>query len=447
MTASAVTLESDSPVAREHIGSPAPTAVMLLTVSGTVLLAAAVLLPWWHLTGAAEPWFISAVRLIAICPLAASVVAIVLPRFRASGLFTSTAMALALPLILVAGIEQLYPAGIAGAVDQTDQAARLISGLSNKDLYPALSWNHNFDIGASPLARNEYTIVDGCVAVAMFCKGGWYASLLAGLLLLPAAWLDNSRAQRLLVRRWRGLLAVCGLAPVAAVALRSGVSFAYWNAARSDMMRSDYAGALLMYHHARSWDERLNYDLVYHFELGRLYQKLGMWWKPDYWASRGDVYMRSGETTAAYDLYRHHIVDIDQNPTVRLRYANTLYKYGADWFAAYRTGMAVDVWQAALRLEPTNLEIRNALATAYTMNGNYREAVAQWKQIIHLNNSVGLFWMKYFAADEYRKVITARAWQKMGWCYYKLGDVQRAMSCRYRSGLEGPSSAADVASP
>lgn len=420
------------------------TLPFVLAGAGALILLAGAVFPWWRLIEGPEPLAATVCRAASLL-LAALTVSAAMNRARAAErLLWAGAAAVALPLLLLLWTVYADPPGVSGAVLEANQAARLITDLSNHDIYQTLPWHELRQLSGATATRSEYTLVDGLESVAMFARTGWYATLLAGLMLLPAAWICDGARARAALARGRAPIAAAVVLVATGCLLRSGMSFWMWNRARADESGGDYARALIDYKRASWWDPRLDYDLVFHFEVGRLYSRLGVTWEPDYWAYLGDVRLRSDELEAAYDIYRHHISDPYANPSVRMRYAATLYKAGTEDYNSFRPGDAIEKWQLALKADPSSLETLYALAMGYTRVGEYAEGAALWKRVIDLNEGVGMFGLKYFTADDYRKVITGRAWSKLGWCYYQLHQYGAAMICRANSGAQGRMSLAGL---
>ncbi len=412
---------------------------MIFHLFGLLLLLGAVALPWWQVIGASEPGYVKLCRLFALLFAVLVLTALARPAWRTRLLMIAGLGATLLPLLLLLGIATLDARSISAAVNQTNQANRLIIFLARADINPQVSWTNQRSLGATAVVRNDYTLIDALENASFFARFGWYVCLLGGLLLLLTAWLwDAAQARRWLYRQ-RGLLALAAVVVGLCCFSRMAVAYYYWNRARSAQARADYATALYDYHKAAQWDHRLDYDLAFHFDLGRLYGQLGLTNEPDYWAAIGEVYLNTNRIATAYEIFRRDIPNPYANPALRIRYANTLLKAGVVDYISDLPGSALTKWQRAIEIDPNNVEIMYALGMGCTRVGDYPRAITWWRHLIRVNESVGLFRIKYVASFTYRKMITARAWSVLGWCYYQQHDYASAMQCSAYSTQQGSS--------
>ncbi len=413
--------------------------VVCFLLAGLLLLLGAVGFPWWHVINSPEPGYVRGCRLLSLLFAALTLIALLRPARRTGLLMVGGLSAVALPLLVLLTITTLDAPSISAAVHQTNQAGRLIIALAHTDVNPQVAWTNQRGMGATAIVRNDYTLVDALETASFFAKPGWYVGLIGGLLLLIAAWLGEPQQARrwLFRRRWlfAGTAVVLGLL----VFGRLAVANYYWNRGREAQARADYAAALYDYRKAMQWDRRQDYDLAFHFELGRLYGRLGMTDEPDYWASIGEVYLNTNLIKMGYEIFRRNILNPYANPALRVRYANTLLKMGEVDYLSKLPGSAINRWQRAIEVDPDNVEIMYALGLGYTRVGNYPRAIHWWRELIRANESVGLFRIKYVASFTYRKVITARAWSFMSWCYYQQHDYATAMQCAAFSTQQGSS--------
>lgn len=408
----------------------------MFALPGLLCLIASVAIPWWRLIDEREPLYITGLRGLSLLWIALTLLALFPSRRRAERLLMAGLGALLVPLLLLFVIVLLDPRAISTAVHETNQAERLINTITRTDINPQVAWMPQRYMRANQLLRNDYTLFDGLETASYFAKAGWYASVAAGALLLVSAWIVSSFTVRRCLRRW----VPAGLALALFVVLmfaRPLIGYYHWNRARAAQQRGEYAESLVSYRRAAAWDPRLDYDLLFHFELGRLYSHLKMKSEPDYWAAVGDMYSQSSQYKFAYEAYRRNIADPFANPALPARYANLLLRAGVADHTAGRPGTALQKWRAALHIQPENVEILYHVAIACTQIGDYTEAIRCWRNLIRINDSVGLFRIKFVAAQVYRKVITARAWSYLSWCYYRQNNYEMALRCRANSLQQG----------
>jgi tetratricopeptide (TPR) repeat protein len=151
-----------------------------------------------------------------------------------------------------------------------------------------------------------------------------------------------------------------------------------------------------------------------------------------------DSMAKSGKFRQALTVYRTFIVPHQLTRSNRMRYTHMLILVGAQDFRQQRYAEAASMWREAAGEDPNNIEALYFDAFGLTKLGRYHEAVPVWKALIGKNESVGMFRYKYFATRRYRKQVTSRAWNMLGWCYFQLGDYPSAIHCRSNSMQAGP---------
>jgi len=194
------------------------------------------------------------------------------------------------------------------------------------------------------------------------------------------------------------------------------------------MSNGRYADGLLNMQKAAAWDPRLNYDSIYHYELGRVYGALHQTQNADYWAMLGDTLLQNNEGDNAVMLYRIG-AKLPQPPLFRERFSTALQRSAFSDDVSGLHGRSMDKRLEAQAITPSSSEIIYSLAIQQTKIGNYQEAVPLWQRLITQVNSAGLFSSKFVASYNFIKPIAARSWSSMGYCYYKLGEFDNAMQC------------------
>ena len=406
---------------------------------GALFLVAAGAKHWWHVILSPEPIWAVACRIACLALAALASAAIFLPRARTKMLLGAGIAALLLPILLLVSLVTYDPASISAAVNQTNQASHLIGFIERSDINPYVGWTQTPRMIAYASIRNDYTIIDGLETAASYAKEGWYACLLGGLWLFGAAWFEDRREAQRCLLRWRVPLGLMlAVLPVGTLA-QMLPAYYYMNRARAMQMQMRYDSALASYQQAARWDPHLDYDLAFHYELGRLYARSGDIEQPDYWATVAEMYNNARKMQHSYELYQRNVVAPLASPALTYRYAQILLKSGVIDYSSGLPGSALTKWESAIRMDPANLEIMYALAMGYTRVGSYPQAIRWWKQLISANESVGLFRSKFVVAFVFRKVITARSWSHMGWCYYQVRDYNSARYCQQMSTQQGES--------
>jgi len=404
--------------------------VIGLSLLSALLLLLSAKLPWWHVIGMAEPSYVRTARFFSLLPAFGACLAIALPRRRASIFVIGGLLATLLPGVIILLIVTRDPDSIGAAVYQTDQANRLINDLTRTSLNAEVPWTERVALASDGLQRSDYTFVDGVESALHFAKGGWYAGCLGGLTLLLAAWAWDGEAALGTIRRCRWVFGAAGLGLALGCGGPLGLSLYYWNQARSAQESADYGTALYNFRLAARWDGRLAYDRFFHFNLGRLYQMMGLTQEPDYWAWRGDLLLAASKPELATLLYREHIASPYSGPALRLRSADLLAQAGAFDYGQGRFGEAAAAFQTAQQLDSNDVQVLYGLALCQSKAGNYAAAILNWQRLIAVNENVGLYRYKYFvSADSYRKVISARAWSGLAWCYHRQHNEAAALAC------------------
>lgn len=403
--------------------------VRILGILCALLVAGSALLPWWNVIGAAQPHFVGLLRIAAACLGMLALLAFAAGRGMRPLGWISAAL-IAIPILLCLTLAVYDPSDMAAAVSQNNQAGRLVAVLSRLDVEPALPWVEQRGAFQSyPVIRNDYSLMDGLETAAFFARLGFYACLLGSLLLLVLMFRVRQMAGLKLVQRPYLTGALCAVF-LGAYFAPMGIGHIFWHRSRKAESEGDIPSAIRLMKEAARWDPRLDYDFAYHFDLGRLYGQIGETNEPDYWATVADVYeagsdLGAGQVAEGYRTYLTKVAP-NANPTIAPRMANAFLRMGGLEFSHRRDRTALQIWKSAQAIDPSNLEIQWAVAAADTRMGLYEDALADWKNIIADNEGVGLFRNRLFVSMTYRKMITARAWTALAWCYYKTGDVRRA---------------------
>jgi len=394
-------------------------------------LAAGAIGGWWHVIGTPEPHYILFLRLAS-----ATMAVVALAGFwsggrRASLWLLSGAAAALLPLLLTLWIAVYDPGSMTKAVAQVKQARRLMDVVENSDRALEADWFDGRLYSPAAVLRNDYTLADGMETVLFFARGGWYLSVAGGVLLLCATWGgEAARARALLVRYRTWVLGGAGIVLAVAV-VPIGVGHYYWNRARADQAAARDSAALANYQRAAFWDRRFRYDIMFHMELGKLYYALGRRSEPDCIALLADMDAAAGLNEQAYLLYRRTYQGASDEPTARMRYANTLLRAASEDFLAGRFQAAQDKYTAAGTADPTNIEVVYGTGLLQTKRGDYENAAATWKRLIADVDGIGIFRNKYISSYTFTKPLVARSWGYLGWCYYNLHDYRRAAVCDF----------------
>lgn len=402
-------------------------ALLALIAFAGLLFVGAALLPWWKTIGALEPRYALAGRLTALVLAAITLVGLVLPSRRAALCVTAAWGGISAPLLMLLYVSTVDAPAISAAVNQTSQAERLIANLTVTDVNPHVVWTEERRMWVPPTISNNFNLMDALEAASSFAKAGWWLALVAGFVLLVAAWAWDAPGVRRHAHRARPIVLLLASLAAAGFFGPPAVAAAFLSRARLAEAYGKHRAALGFYQWAARWDRRLNYSISFHQELGRLYGRAGLTTLPDYWALAADMLSQAGKPESAYKVYRNNVPDPTVDPALRTRYAHLLLYVGAQDFNAGRIGSALARWREAAAVEPENLETAYAVALGLTKAGSYAEAVPWWESIITKNEGVGLFKSNFVASLLYRKMITARAYAGLSWCHYRLGHLELAL--------------------
>jgi tetratricopeptide (TPR) repeat protein len=231
---------------------------------------------------------------------------------------------------------------------------------------------------------------------------------------------------------------------VAIYGIPLGVGHLYYHWGHEAESQGDYSRALMMFNNAIGWDKRLDYDYAFHYDLGRMYGRAGMTEQPDYWAAIADTYESTGgkdpiQVETGYNIYRTQIRNVNCNPAMAPRMANAYLREANTSFDRGNDLQAIELLRQALIIDPTNIEVRWAFATALTSQGAFAEAERQWKEIIRENVIAGLLKSKFVVTLTYRKTLTARAWSGLAWCYFATGNTNSAAAAKFNATEVGSS--------
>ena len=399
-----------------------------------VLLAASAGLHWWHTTDAPEPIYALCCRSLMAMLAISAIFAFFVPSVRTQVLVIAGYAALLTPCLLILSIATMDSKGVSHAVVETTQAYRLIRFTQYLDINPGIPWTEEREVLAMSVVRDDYTLTDALESVLHYTVGGWYLAVVAGLVLIIAAWAGDVTAVKTFLVRWRVLLFAAPAAYILFAFTGPMLGYLYYTRGVDAQSRGNNPIALADLATAKRWDPRLAYDDGYNFDLGRIYAADGDTDRPEYWAFVGDVYLNSGNADRGlgYAAYAH-IPLTCSNPSVRVRYANDLLRKGADEYEGGDIGSAAETWNAGLMLDPTDLELRYAVALAYTEERNYPLAVSTWLSLIKSNDGVGLYRLRFVTSYTFRNVISAHAWANIAWCCYQEGDLARATVAKEHS--------------
>ncbi|HWD39870.1 MAG TPA: hypothetical protein VG944_13565 [Fimbriimonas sp.] len=355
-------------------------------------------------------------------------------------------LAASLPLVLLVLLTAFDGKTVSEAVLQSNDANRLLRSIAKNDVEPNVAWIDDRPMRSPIVIRDDFTFVDGMECESFFARWPFFVCSLAGFWLFICCFsLRPMRSKWAWSRdffRIASLAAGCGIL----VAVRPELGILYWNRARSELTANNYNAALRDCRLALAWDPRFDYDMTFHFELGRVYNRLGMANEQDNWATLSDMYDVTGTTRqserhmrAAMSVFDQHPFTQFANPSIAPRYSNLLVNLGYLEFANQRYVGAVYFWQKAVNARPQNIEALYALGVGQIQLKNYPAAAEAFKLLVKDNESVGMFQSKLVVSLVYRKPITARAWSALSYCYYRLNDFDRANRCRQNSTSTGKS--------
>jgi tetratricopeptide (TPR) repeat protein len=419
--------------------------ILFLAAALAVGIVAA--LPWWHTIDAPEPVYVKGARFFLLVCAICLALAAVRPQFRPASILAAGAACLLLPVLILLVVATRDPSSVERVIRQDDQAHWLLTTVRQDEDMPYVPWTDPTHKSIVDVFSNAYTVLDAVETASFFTQTGWFASLAIGFMIVIGGGAYYARPiLRILARRRAAIALACA---VAIVFLYGHLTMAYyfWNSARMETAGGNYKAALADYRSAAIWDPRWNDDILYHVELGRLYGRLGMRDQQDYWASVADAYTKAQDYSRAYALYVEHVRSAASDGAMRVRFVNAVLHQGLIDFNAGRQGLAVQEWQTAAALDPTDIQTLYYLAIAQSKMGDYGDSIKTWKSVVRMNESVGMFRIKWFTTRDYRKPITSIAWNNMAWCYFQLHDYRSAMDCHFNSTVQGKTDPAVFADP
>ncbi len=421
-----------------------PAEATALAFGAIVLLLLGAVITWWRLIDAPEPVYVTAIRLCILAPLGLACYSVCYKRGNAAHLAIAGAGSFLLSIGALCAIVFFDPRAVYLCSVYTTEADRLWAEISSTFYTPQLPWIEFRPIRAHSTMQVDYTFLDAFEMVSYFLKGGWYLSLLGSIAAIAAAAVWNRRdvANCFAHGRRRAGITLAILASCVAAPLY--LSHYYLEQARNQYALGLYSDSQRDYQLALRFDPRLSYDTRYRFEIGVLEGRLGETDTPDYWASRAEIYLNSRMDDYAVAIYSEHISSLTSDPTLACRLSTILLRSGSGDYRDKRPGAALRKWNQALEMDPDNIEIRYDQAMAYADLGEYSHAVEEFKQVIALNEQVGLFHSKLFVCRMYRKPITAECWSRMGWCYFQMHQDSDADLCWANSKLIGATDPASV---
>jgi tetratricopeptide (TPR) repeat protein len=352
-------------------------------------------------------------------------------------------IAFLLPILMLFTLAIYEPAAAMHTVKQSEEVDRVVAMITLVDLEPNVPWINNRNLRSRPVVRNDFTLIDELENEASFAQAGFFLTVFFAVILAIVAIARRSDlAYAKGPRLWMlaGTLAACAI--IFGVPLAMG--HLYWHYGHQAESEGDYSKAVTMFGKAIGWDKRLDYDYAFHYDLGRMYGRAGMTGEPDYWAAIADTYEATGgkddvQVDTGYNIYRSHIENPNCNPAMAPRMANTYLREANVRFDTGNDLQAIELLRQGLAIDPTNIEVRWAYATALTTQGIFGEAERQWNEIIGENEAAGLLRSKFFVSLTYRKTLTARAWSGLAWCYFATGNTHSAEACKANSTQVGSS--------
>jgi len=429
-----------SPEEREVRRSTWGTSILCLLCGLCLSLSA--LVGWWRFLDMAQPASVFFAR-VACVIVGVVIILFSLVRRPAFAVKFAIPIAFALPLIMLFSMAIYEPSAAMHTVKQSEEVDRIVAMITLVDLEPGMPWIKNRDLRSRPVVRNDYTLIDELENEASFAQAGFFLALIFALVLTVVVVARRSdlgygKGPRL----WMlvGGLTVCAV--IYGVPL--GVGHLYWHLGHEAEAQGDYSKALAMFNKAIGWDRRLDYDYAFHYDLGRMYGRAGMTEQPDYWAAVADTYEATGgkddvQVNTGYNIYRSQIANAYCNPAMAPRMANTYLREANVRFDTGNDLQAIELLRQALIIDPSNIEVRWAYATALTNQAAYAEAERQWNEIIRENESAGLLRSKFVSTLTYRKTLTARAWSGLAWCYFATGKPNGAEACKFNATEVGSS--------
>jgi hypothetical protein len=290
------------------------------------------------------------------------------------------------------------------------------------------SWSRLRSSSTVPVQKDDETVADSAEVATFFAGGGWYLAIIGSILLFVAAYGVDVAGARIAMRKTAGPGLACVLGPWIVWSSACLVGHGYYDLAQTAFADGRYAQALKDYRNSVKWDPRLNYDTGYHYELGCLYGTMHKTDEADYWAMLGDSLIQSNRVDEAVLMYRAG-ARLPATVLFPERFDGVLTRATFTDEAFSRYGGATLKGREALALMPHNFEAIYALAICYTDRGDYKTAIELWKRLIYQSDHIGLLRSKFVSCYTYTKPIAARSWSALAFCYFQLGDYDKANRC------------------
>lgn len=404
---------------------------------GAVLFASSLLtvaaVPWWHTIGTGEPTVVQFGRgCLALAAVILLVGAIIGSHLRHLATHASLAAILLPPFILAAIVLDDAPS-IREAVNQTDQVRRVLNFLSKSDFVPETPYLVYRPLRAVGVVTNDFTFIDGMDSASTFVRPPMILSAFLGFFGIFAILAMRRSVPKRTLKQYAFAIPIV----ILGLTIRPTVGGIYWSLARNDTSQSRYVQAIEHYRTAASWDPRLDADMTYHFELGRVYSQIGRKDAPDYFLTvatmqvlSNQAYTRYRPMVRAIDTFLANVRGVDASPALRMATVQMLQKTGTLEYQGGDYSSAANHLRQALQLDPNNLETLFDLASVLMRMEEYRPSSRVWQRIIRLNEGVGTSSSRYSAALQYRKPLTARAWSGLAWCSYQSGLTDLAQKCQ-----------------
>jgi tetratricopeptide (TPR) repeat protein len=413
----------------ESAGTSRPGIAVLPALAGALTAALAAVQPWWRLIETPEPHLVLGFRAACLAAAVLAVAGAAVRKRRVSLWLAAAFTTLSASFLFVWMIVAASPRDMSDAIFQYKQMQRISRVLRQSDVNLEAQWNPQRNGSSSLMAKNDTTVTDDVEIALYFVKGGWYLCALSVFLLGLSAFSEDSRVAAALARR-RALPAALFLAvPVAVWGVCCAIGHRQVDEYQIAMAQGKYPQALAKLQNAAKWDPRLNYDTIYHYELGRAYGAMHDTQHADYWAMLGDTMLQNDLSDNAVMLYRIGANIKPLPPVFNERFGTALERNAFSDELAGRYAGCVAKGLEAQRYTPHNPEIVYSLAIQATNQGDFSNAIGLWKRLIDQIDSVGLFRSKFFASYTYTKPIVARSWSALAYCFYKLGEYDKSMAC------------------
>jgi hypothetical protein len=269
------------------------------------------------------------------------------------------------------------------------------------------------NFGIEPVFRMNVateTVMARLATAWYFMGWGWLACLTGVLLILIPCLTINGRRST----RWVALLTASVMLAIQGVVLFRGFAAQHFQEqGNRDLALGRYAEAIERYKAAQRLDRQWTRSELSHLYLGNAYYQLGIPSHPNARFYLGDRYTQGMNFDAALSEYlvAAQEASVQLQEIVHKRIAWTYVAMGLAWYPKGEIGTAIHWWEAALALDPSQVQAAYFLGRAYFDEGRYEQSIAMGRFLLSRSQN---------------RLLNANLQANLGDAYWKLNDFTNA---------------------